>query len=249
MRIVTNEQMVGRNRKMATYLFFFSLAVLILGFFFANGSLLGFVSFENLDPGVYLIAMPLTLIVGFATTMFSVRLTNLWVRVPRPEDAIQDGLKGISNKSALYNYFHLPARHVLVTPQGIFPIVTRFQDGRITVKGKRVRVRRGPVSSLLSIFRMDSIGNPIGEANAAADYLQYLIEDYDSDIPIYPVIVFHDPRVKLEIVEESPIPVVHASSKSDPSLRDFVRSKPVAQQFDTNQKLSDFLEAFEEYTL
>ena len=249
MRIVTNEQLVGRNRKMATYLFFFSLAVLILGFFFANGSLFGLVNLENLDPGVYLIAMPLTLFIGFATTMFSVRLTNLWIRVPRPEVAIQEGLKGISNKSALYNYFHLPARHVLVTPQGVFPIVTRFQDGTVKVNGKRIRVRRGPVGSLFSVFRGDGMGNPVAEADAAAEYLQFLTEDYDADIPIYPVIVFHDPRASLNIIEEGPIPVVHAASKSEPSLRDFVRSKAVAEQFDTNQKLADFIEAFEEYTL
>jgi hypothetical protein len=249
MRVITNEQLAGRNRKIATYLFFTSLAVLILGFFFANGSLFGLVDLQNLDPNVYLVAMPLTLVVGFTTTMISVRLTNLWIRVPRPENAIQEGLKGISNKSALYNYFHIPARHVLVAPQGIFPIVTRFQDGTITIKGKRMRVRRGPISSLFSVFRMDSIGNPTAEANAAADYLQFLIEDYDEDIPIYPVIVFHDPRVKLEVAEEPPIPVVYANSKSDPSLRDFVRSKPVAEQFDTSKKLEEFIEAFEEYTL
>lgn len=248
MRIATNEYMVGRNRKFATYLFFFSLAVLASGFLFANG-LFGLSEVEESNPGIYVIAMPLVLIIGFTTTIISVRLTNLWIRVPRPEDAIQEGLKGISNKSALYNYFHLPARHVLVTHQGIFPMVTRFQDGNITVKGNRFQQKRSPLTAIFSIFRMDGVGNPVSEAEAAGAYLQHLIEDYDPDIPVYPVIVFHDPRANLTFKEDPPIPVVYANSKSERSLRDFVRSKDKAEQLMSNEQLAQFIRDFETYTI
>ncbi len=68
--------------------------------------------------------------IAFITTIVSVRMTNLWVRQPRPEVVIREGLKGLSNKSVLYSYYHFPARHVLICPQGVFAMVTRFQDGR-----------------------------------------------------------------------------------------------------------------------
>ena len=247
MRIVTNELLVKRNKQIATYLFFFSLGILILGFFMANGQLLGIVD-EEINRTLYLVGMPIILLIGFATTMISVRMTNLWVRVPRPEDAIQDGLKGISNKSAIYHYFHLPARHVLICPYGIFAIINRFQDGEIIHADGKWRQKRGPVSQLFSLFRLDGVGNPTAEAEAAADHIRYLIEDYDPDIPVYPVIIFHDPRTRLNI-EDPQVPVLYTDPKREPNLKDYIRSKEKVEQFDNNEKLTEFIEAFEEFTI
>jgi len=248
MRIATNEQIVESNKKTATRLFFFSLLILLAGFLLANGSAFGLIDPELIDGAVYLFGMPLILLVGFITTMISVRMTNIWVRVPRPEDAIEEGLKGISNKSALYHYFHLPARHVLICPQGIFAIVTRFQDGKIVAKNGRWRIKRNIISQILSAFRFDSLGDPQIDAEDAADHIRYLIEDYDPDIPVYPVIVFHDPRAEL-FLDDPDIPAVYADPKREPNLRDYVRDKDRAEQFDTNEKLTAFITEFEEYTV
>ncbi|MCL4255978.1 MAG: hypothetical protein KJ043_19630, partial [Anaerolineae bacterium] len=145
MRIVANDKLIRRNRKTATRLFFFSLVVLLFGFFVANAPLFGMGETEDLSSQLYLLGMPLVLIIGFTSTMVSVRLTNLWIRQPRPEMIISESLKGAVNKnSALYHYLHFPARHVLIAPQGVFVLITRFQDGKITVKGKKWRVNKGP---------------------------------------------------------------------------------------------------------
>jgi len=247
MRIVTNEFLVKRNKQIATYLFFFSLAILIFGFFLANGQVFGIVGEEE-NRTVYLVGMPLVLLIGFISTMISVRLTNLWVRIPRPEDAIKDGLKGISNKSAIYHYFHLPARHVLICPQGVFAIISRFQDGEVIHKDGRWRIKRGPISTLFSIFRLDGIGNPTAEAEAAAAHIRYLIEDYDPDIPVYPVVIFQDPKVRLTI-ENPTVPVLYPDPKREPNLKEYIRSKEKLEQFDTNEKLTQFITDFEEFTI
>ncbi|GAB4510207.1 MAG: hypothetical protein OHK0046_06560 [Anaerolineae bacterium] len=249
MRIVTNQPLIDKNKRNATILFFFSIGVLIVGFFVANGQLFGLAALEELDPSAYLIIMPLVLLVGFISTLFSVRMTNLWIRQPRPEQAIEEGLKGISNKAALYNYYHFPARHVLVAPQGIFPIITRFQDGRFSVNNDKWRTRRSFLNSIFAAFRLDGIGDPMGEARDAAAYLRYITEDYDPDINIQPLIVFVDPRAEVEIGEVS-VPVLYVDSKKKPNLKDYLRDyrQEHGDQF-SNQEIEDFLAEFERATL
>lgn len=247
MRIVANDKLIRRNRKTATRLFFFSLVVLLFGFFVANAPLFGMGDTEDLSSQLYLLGMPLVLIIGFTSTMISVRLTNLWIRQPRPEMIISEALKGAVNKnSALYHYLHFPARHVLIASQGVFVLITRFQDGKITVKGKKWRVNKGPIGALFTLFRLDGIGNPNLDADQAVSYIRHLIQEYDETIPVNPIVVFVDPRVKLTI-EEPVIPVVHADSKLKPNLRDYIKGLPELPQL-SGKALEDFVTEFEQAT-
>lgn len=247
MRIVTNEDLVKRNRKIATLLFFFSMIILGVGFFLANGSLLG-LDLDEMDPSIYLLFMPLVLLVGFVSTLISVRMTNLWLRVPRPEDAIKENLKGLSNRSRLYNYFHFPARHVLVCPQGVFAIVTRFQDGRFSVTEDKWKTHRSPLSRIFSIFRLDDLGNPSREARSAAAYIRNITEEYDPDLTIQPLIIFTSPKAEIQI--DSPIiPVLFADPKAKPNLKDYLREVQKSGSIKGPEDLEDFVEEFEAATL
>jgi hypothetical protein len=250
MRIVTNQELIRKNRRTATWLFFFSMAILIFGFFVANGQVFGLVPEEDVFT-VYTIVTPIVLLIGFVTTLTSVRMTNLWVRIPRPEIVIPEGLKGIQgrNKTSLYNYYHLPVRHVLITQQGIFPIVTRFQDGRFTVTGDKWKSHKGFFSTIFSFLRLDGIGNPNQDVEIARNYIKHLVEDYDSTIPIYPVVVFFDPRAEVEINDPT-IPVVYADNKRTPNLKDYVQSfgnEPI-EQF-KGEELQNFITEWEASTL
>ncbi|MGB1288493.1 MAG: hypothetical protein ACPG7F_18305, partial [Aggregatilineales bacterium] len=135
MRVVTNRKLVKRNRQLATYLFLGTFVALVGGFIFIN------ISFFNediaADDASLLLLQSLILPVAFILTLFSVRMTNLWARQPYPEKAIEEGLKGLSKKSILYNYYHIPARHVLICPQGVFAIVTRWHNGSYTAEGTK----------------------------------------------------------------------------------------------------------------
>lgn len=250
MRVVTNEALIKQNRSRATRLFFVSLAILIAGFFAANGQLLGLIPVDAIDPAIYVLVMPLVLLFGFITTLASVRMTNLWIRIPRPEQAIPDGLKGITNRAVLYNYLHMPVRHVLVTPQGIFPLVTRFQDGRFSVNGDKWRSYKGPIGTIFTFLRLDGIGSPNLEAEQAQKYISYLVEDWDENIPVQPIIVFVDSRAKLEI-EDPTVPVVYADPKQTPNLKTYVREFGAGKPVDafTGDGLKDFIEEWEESTL
>ena len=103
MRIETNTRLVTRNRRAAQYLFFFSIAVLIGAFIYTNQQAL---SQQSLDPNsmeanLLLLLPAIVLPVGVIASMVSVRMTNLWIREPRPERVLKEGLKGLSKKSVM----------------------------------------------------------------------------------------------------------------------------------------------------
>ncbi len=219
MRVETNERLARRNRQVAQYLFFATFGILILGLLFINQQV-ATVTEENVLPITLLQAAILP--VAFITTIISVRMTNLWVRQPRPEVVIREGLKGISNKSVLYNYYHFPARHVLICPQGVYAMVTRFQEGHFTVEGDRWKTRKSAISRVLGIFRFDNIGDPTGDAQRAAAHIQSILKPIAPEIEVHPLIVFVDP--KAEVVALKPIvPVVYPSGKRSPVLKDLLR--------------------------
>lgn len=224
MRVVTNWKLVRRNRRLANILFFFSMAVLIGGFIIANTQLTNTTNPDNLSLVLALILPWVVLPVGFISTLVSVRMTNLWMRRPRPEDAIQEGLKGISKRSVLYNYFHFPARHVLVTPHAVFAMVTRYQDGYFEVDGDRWKVPGGVFRFISRIFRRDDVGNPTEDALRAAAHVKNLIAQVAPSTEVQPLIIFVDPRARLSITNPT-VPVLYADGKREPNLRDYIRER------------------------
>jgi hypothetical protein len=222
MRVETNWNLVRRNRRIANFLFFFSMAVLIGGFIIANTQLANTNSTDNLSLALALILPWVVLPVGFISTLTSVRMTNLWVRKPRPEDAIREGLKGMNKRSILYNYYHFPARHVLVTPFGVFAMITRYQEGHFVVQGDRWKTAGGAFRWISRNFRRDDIGRPNEEAIRAANHVKGLLASTAPNVPVQPLIIFVDPRAQVDIVDPT-VPVLYADSKREPNLRDYLR--------------------------
>lgn len=219
MRIVTNKRLAKRNRQVAFWLMMGTLAVLV-------GSFLLLLQGPSQDDpavsGILLILQVLILPVAFILTLVSVHMTNLWAREPRPEDAIENGLKGLSNKSILYNYYHFPARHVLICPQGIFAMATRWHEGSYTVKDDNWKTNQNILSRLGSILRADGIGNPTMDAQRAAAKVQKQIAKIAPEAEVTPIIVFINSQAEVTI-EGSSIPVLYADPKSKPSLKDYLR--------------------------
>ena len=218
MRIVTNEKLVRRNKQFAQYLFFASFGLLGLGLFVSGRQV---APQSDADVALGLLIPPLVLVLAYTATFISVRMTNLWVRKPRPEEALRESLKGINPKSVLYSYYHFPARHVLICPQGVFAIVTRYQDGRISVRGERWQTRRSFAGKLAALFRFDSIGNPNVDALRAAQHVESILKPIAGDVEVKPLILFIDPRVELT-VEEPVVPVCHTSPKHPLNIKDYL---------------------------
>jgi Nuclease-related domain len=243
MRTEVNDKLVERNRRLAQYLFFFSFAVLIGAFIITNQQ--AFNPSADVDSTLIILLPSLVLPIGLITTLVSVRMTNLWVREPRPEKALKDGLKGLSNKSVLYSYFHIPARHVLISPQGVYAITNRFQDGVYTVKGDKWSTQGSALSTFTRIFRRDGIGNPNAEAQRAVEHLQKLLQPIAPGVEVKPMIVFSDPRARVTI-ENPTIPVLYANSDLEPNIKDFMRDVPKEGRMTLTPAQ---VEAFEQATL
>ncbi len=217
MRVETNNKLVRRNKKITQYLFYLSFGILIVGLF------IGFrpnPDPEDPDFTLALLVQALVLPVAVILSLTSVRMTNKWLRKPRPEHAIRDALKGINKKSVLYNYYHSPARHVLICPQGVFAMETRFQDGYYVVNGDRWQRAGG--FPIFRFLRGDNIGKPDEDARKAAVHVEELLKPIAPDIEVKPLVVFVDPRARFELHDPA-VPVLHADDKIEPNLKDYMR--------------------------
>lgn len=249
MRIEINKPLADRMRQIATYLFLGTLVVLVGGFIFVNYSLFT----DSAPPSYLVILQAMVLPLAFVFTIISVRLTNNWARRPFPEEALQENMKGISRRSVMYHYYHFPARHVLIAPQGVFVFTTRWHNKRYTVNGDKWKTHQNPIRRFFSLIRFDGIGNPTVDAKHAAEYIEKLLAPIAPDVEVYPVIVFTDTKADITI-EDSDVPIVYADEKETPNLTDYLRSINQDKQNKKNERArlpltDEQIEAFEAKTI
>jgi hypothetical protein len=134
----------------------------------------------------------------------------------------------------------------LIAPQGVFAIVTRYQDGRFTVQGDRWTRHQSTGGRILGAFRFDNVGNPTVDALRAAAHVQKQIDAIAADVTVQPLIVFVDPRAEVEVIDPV-VPVAFPDmSKKKPSIKDHLWSVGRGQ-FQT--LTPEQIEAFEAATL
>lgn len=220
MRVVTQENVIDRNRSLAQISFFFSIAALIAAFLATNT-----LGQENAEVAFYIQcgAMPLL----FLVILFSVRMANNWIREPVPWNALQEALRGTSSDATLYHYVLMPSRHVLVAPHGIYLIYPLFQDRPVVIKGKRFEMPGGLLARLLVFMRQESVGDPVSLAELEAKYAEKRINEIlSTSIEVQPVITFIHPDAKVMVEEEPPIPVSAAvSGKEIQTLKEYLKSQ------------------------
>ena len=217
MRVVTNAALIQRNRRISHISFFLSFGMVAASIFLGNRF-----SQSQPDTATYFncIALP-TL---FLLVMFSVRMSNAWIREPVPWTALPEALRGLSSSAVIYNYI-LPARHVLVAPQGVFILFPMFQDRSIIVKDDNWALGTQGFGNILAFMRQEGVGNPTKDALQEADDMQKLINKLipDHEIVVQPIIVFTHPQADVTTEGEQSVPVVTTSGS--PSLRDFIKSQ------------------------
>jgi hypothetical protein len=224
MRVVTNREQIQRNRKIAQILFVVSIVILFGGLIITNVS--------TVRSDIMLFVPCLIMPIGLFTTLISVRLTNQYVRLPHPEDAIRDSLKGINKRSTLYNYVLKP-KHVLLTPQGVYTLTTRFHETRIKVEGEHwINYKaRGPLGPALVYLKQEHLSDPFKQARQEAASVQAIVDEAlpGSGITVQPIIVFTGLKANVEI-EDPIIPVVYADPKKKPNLKAVIKEDKVVNQ-------------------
>jgi len=215
MKIITNQKLIDRNAKIGRYSGIASLLILGGGMY---------LSFRFQEQVWYSLA---ALVLGFTLSQVSIFYSNRFGSSPRPDQRLNDALKGLDDRYAIYHYSS-PVSHLLVGPAGIWTLLPYQQKGTITYDEGKGRWKRKGGNIYLKFFAQDSLGRPSLEVDAAREN----VSEYLADIP-----GFDPPQVRAALVfthqeaevqaEEAPHPTLHAlqlkkelrkQAKSDSSL-------------------------------
>ncbi|NIV33487.1 MAG: hypothetical protein GWN58_29775 [Anaerolineae bacterium] len=197
MQIIVNETRIARGARIGKIGTFAGLGFLVVGLI-ASLSLqttsLIWVSFA-------------CLLLGILVSSIGTMNMNRWVREPRADQALAQGLKGFDDRYRLYSYY-LPAPHVLLGPSGLFVLTTMGQDGTIHYDGTKFR-RDFSALRLLRFMAEEGLGKPFSEADSQVAAMQKLLdkEEAGEGVEIQNVVVFYNPRAQLS-VSDPPRPVV-----------------------------------------
>jgi hypothetical protein len=147
------------------------------------------------------------LIAGLVISSVGTMNMNRWVREPRADQALAQGLKGYDDRYRLYNYL-LPAPHVLLSPIGLYVLTALGQDGTVRYEGGKFR-RDFSLGRVLRFMADEGLGRPFAVGDSEIKALQQFLEEHEvgEGVEIQNVLVFYNPRAQLS-VSDLPRPVV-----------------------------------------
>jgi hypothetical protein len=216
MKVIINEKLVKRQATIGKW------ASLI-----GMGALLGGLVVSYRWPNQLTISFG-CLIVGFMLASIGTYNMNRWVKEPRADQALDRALKGLDNKHFLYHYT-LPATHVLLAPSGLFVFTVKDHYGEIRCEGEKWR-HKFNWGRLLFFFGKEGLGNPTREVRGEMGRLRRFLDSRlpEADMPIEGLIVFTNPRARLELIDPA-VPVV-SSKKLKTFLRQLKKKRIPAEQ-------------------
>ncbi len=190
MRLITNDKLIKRNGSLGKIATIGGLLVLVGGMFvsFRYPSYAGFAW--------------IALLVGFALSQIGLYFGNRWGRHPRPDELLNQGLKGLNDQYSFYHYL-TPAAHLLVGPSGLWVIIPYYQVGKIIYEKGRWRQKGGGfMQRYLRAFAQEGIGRPDLEAPAETESLAKFFKKRlpDKTIPeATTALVFTNEKAELEV--------------------------------------------------
>lgn len=230
MRVFTNTELVASRakwaRRVAPLTMLFLIGGLITNFMSMNQP-------EYFQPTLILLAL------GFIFATASSHLVNRWVREPRADQVLSLLLKKFGNDFVLFNYT-APPPHVLLTPNRLYAIVVKNQDGQISVNGRRFS-RKFTWRRFFRFFADEGLGAPGAEAENRADKLENFLRKNlaAEEIPeVKPLVLFTHKDVDLTVQNSDGLPVMRGNE-----LKSFLREqdKNKAISATQRQKLTQLL--------
>jgi hypothetical protein len=197
MQNIVNEKRIARGAQIGKIATFAGLGFLVVGLI---------VSLAFKESPLLLISFGCLLLGLLGSSIGSINMGR-WVREPRADQALVQGLKGFDNRYLLYNYV-LPAPHVLLGPKGLWVFTMLGQGGTIRYEGGNLRRDRS-LRRILLFMSEEGMGRPFKEADAQVQALQQFLDEngVDGELEIDNALVFFDPRVDL-VVTDPPRPMV-----------------------------------------
>lgn len=208
MKIVSNEQLIRRNKRIGQYAMFGGLAVL------AVGLVLSFRNEANL-----LVYSYVALLAGVILSQVGIYFANRWGRSPRPDELLAQGLKGLDDRYTLLNFI-APVSYLLLGPAGIWILIPYYQKGKITYDNGRWKQKGG--NFYLKIFAQEGIGRPDLEITHQVNELTRELSKRlpeDQLPPIQSALVFMNEKAEIE-TDQAPTPTLKLSK-----LKEFIRKR------------------------
>jgi hypothetical protein len=212
MNIAIDEKLVNRNRRIAQIASISGLVILIGGMA---------ISFQRQDMINVSFA---SLVIGFILSQIGIYFTNRWGRRPRPDELLNQALKGLDSKYTIYHY-QAPVSHLLVGPAGLWILMPRNQRGTISLKnGRWQNTGGGFIQAYLKLFGQESLGRPDIEMQNDIERLKKYLEKKMPEGSIVPdiraALVFTNDQVDLQIGEDEtpPAPTLQLNK-----LKEFIR--------------------------
>jgi hypothetical protein len=215
MEIYTNEPLIKRNARIGQIGSLAGLVVLAGGMF---------ISFTRPDLFVFSLG---ALLFGFILSQVGIYFGNRWSRRPRPDEHLDNALKGLDGRFSLYHYT-TSVPHLLVGPAGVWVLLPRHMRGRITYEKGRWKQKGGNL--YLKIFAQEGLGRPDleigGTLDSARNFLQEILPE-ESEVPdVQAALVFTNDAAEVD-AENAPIPTMHAKKLKD-LIRKTAKNKPIS---------------------
>ena len=194
MNIIRNDKLIRRNARIASFSTILSIAILL-------GGTLYFFRFQSTGIPLFV-----ALLLGILLSQIGMYYTNRFARKPRPDELLDQALKGLDNKFTLYHY-RTPVSHLLVGPSGVWIFEPKYQSGTINYSNGRWRQKGGNL--YLKIFAQESLGRPDLEVLGDLDRMQKFFQKNlpDDTVPeLNSALVFLNPEAIIDIPEEESPP-------------------------------------------
>lgn len=220
MKIVNNEKLINRNKKISQIILYTALGLLIAGTIWSiSNPTSSQVTFS------YIILIP-----AFILVQISIHMTNRWGRSPRPDEILEQSLKGLDDKYSLYNYT-TGVPHMLVGPSGIHIIKPYHYYGEILYDSEKEKyIQKGGPSFIGKLFAQESLPNITRENNLIKRDLEKYLEKLNIDPFEEPEIinVFYSEKADVN-ARRAPNLTVHADKLKE-SIRKKAKEKNINQQ-------------------
>ena len=209
MKVVNNNKLIKRNKKISQAVLYLSLALLVLGLIWSLTS-----------PDVtqmqfaYLILIP-----AYILVQVSIYMANRWGRSPRPDEIVAQSLIGLPDQYTLYNY-SAGVPHLLVGPAGLWIIKPYYHSGEIFYDPQKNRFKqKGGPFFLAKLFAQESIPDILGESRTLLRQFNTFVKKNGLDIDIQPSVanIFYSEKANVN-GRYAPEPTMHAEK-----LKEFIR--------------------------
>jgi hypothetical protein len=224
MNILTNEKTIRRNGKIGSYTSLVAFGLMLLGMYFSFRLTDEQFARENEN---YTWMMAGSLFAGFILFQIGTYFMNRFGRKPRPHEALERTLKGLTKDYTLYNYL-TPVSHLLVGPAGVWIIECFYQRGQIIYKGDRWQQKGGGfLLNYMKIFGQEGLGRPDLEVKADIESLSSALKKSlgEDAPPVHAALVFTDERAEVN-AEDAPHPTMKIKDLKE-FLRKYSKANPL----------------------